>query len=42
MVNIAIACERLKRRWIGIEISGEYCEIAKQRIIREIQQTKMF
>lgn len=38
----AIACERLNRRWIGIEISEEYCEISKQRIAREIQQAKMF
>lgn len=38
----AIACEHLNRRWIGIEISKEYCKIAKQRITREIQQTKMF
>jgi len=28
----AVACEKLGRRWIGIEISQEYCEIAKQRI----------
>jgi site-specific DNA-methyltransferase (adenine-specific) len=27
-----IACERLNRRWIGIEISGKYCEIAAKRI----------
>ena len=38
----AIACERLNRRWIGIEISEKYCEITKQRIACEIQQTKMF
>ena len=28
----AVVCERLNRRWIGIEINPEYCEIAKQRI----------
>ena len=28
----AIACERLNRRWIGIETSEEYCEIAAKRI----------
>lgn len=28
----AIACEQLNRKWIGIEISEEYCEIAAQRI----------
>jgi len=28
----AIACERLKRKWIGIEIGEKYCEIAAKRI----------
>ena len=27
-----IACEKLNRKWIGIELSEEYCEITKQRI----------
>ncbi|MDY6789882.1 MAG: DNA methyltransferase [Thermodesulfobacteriota bacterium] len=38
----AVACERINRRWIGIEISEEYCEIAKQRIINETRQLKLF
>lgn len=38
----AIACERLGKKWIGIEIEEKYCEIASQRITREIQQIKMF
>ena len=38
----AVACERLKRRWIGIEISEEYCEIAAKRIGRETSQLKLF
>jgi len=38
----AIACERLNRRWIGIEISEEYCEIAARRIERETRQLKLF
>jgi len=29
----AIACEKLGRKWIGIEINPEYCEIAKQRLL---------
>jgi len=37
----AVACEKLKRRWIGIEINPEYCEIAKQRILREIRQLEI-
>ena len=38
----AVACERLNRRWIGIEISEEYCEIAAKRIERERQRLKLF
>ena len=38
----AIACERLNRKWIGIEISEEYCEIAAKRIERETSQLKLF
>lgn len=29
----AVVCEKLNRRWIGIEINPEYCEITKQRIL---------
>jgi len=29
----AVACERLNRRWVGIEISPQHCEIAKRRIL---------
>jgi DNA modification methylase len=38
----AVACERLDRRWIGIEISEANCAIAKQRIINETSQLKLF
>jgi len=38
----AVACERLKRKWIGIEISKEYCDIAVKRIEHERQQLKLF
>ena len=37
----AVACEQLGRRWIGIEISEKYCEIAKQRIKAEADQVKL-
>jgi len=30
----------LNRKWIGIEISKEYCEITKQRIEEEVKIKK--
>lgn len=38
----AIACEILGRKWIGIEISEKYCEIAAKRIKSEADQLKLF
>ena len=38
----AIACEKLIRKWIGIEISEKYAEIAAKRIENERKQRKMF
>ena len=38
----AVACERLNRRWIGIEIEEKYCEIAAKRIENERKQLKLF
>ena len=37
----AIACERLNRKWIGIEISTDYCDIAMNRIKKETAQYKL-
>jgi len=37
----ACACEKLNRRWIGVEISERYCEIAAKRIKSEADQFKM-
>ncbi|MCD6220466.1 site-specific DNA-methyltransferase, partial [Candidatus Calescamantes bacterium] len=28
----AVVCEKINRRWIGIEISDDFCNIAKRRI----------
>jgi len=38
--TVAVVAERLNRRWIGIEINPEYCEIAKRRILKETRQLK--
>ena len=38
----AVACERLNRRWIGIEIEEKYCEIAAKRIEKERSQLKLW
>ncbi len=38
----AIACERLDRKWIGIEIEEKYCEVAAKRIENERKQLKLF
>ena len=38
----AIACERLNRKWIGIEIEERYCQIAAKRIENERKQLKLF
>jgi DNA modification methylase len=37
----AVACERLGRRWIGIDISKAYCDIAVKRIEQERRQLKL-
>jgi len=38
----AIACEKLGRRWIGIELSEDYCGICVRRIEDEAKQGKLF
>jgi len=38
----AVVCERLNRKWIGIEIEEKYCEIAAKRIEKERSQLKLF
>ena len=38
----AVACERLNRRWIGIEINPEYCKITKERILKEGNIWRLF
>jgi len=37
-----VVAEKLKRKWIGIEISENYCRTAKNRIKTEADQKKLF
>ena len=37
-----IACEKINRHWIGIEMSEEYCELSANRIEAEASQLKLF
>jgi DNA modification methylase len=39
--TVAEVCERYSRRWIGIELSPEYCDIAVRRISKESNQMKL-
>lgn len=38
----AVACKQLNRNFIGFEISKEYCDIANERLSKEIRQEKWF
>lgn len=39
--TVAEACARLNRRWIGSEISEEYCELARDRIRKSSEQQEL-
>lgn len=36
----AVVCNRLRRNWIGAELSAEYCKVAQNRIKQEIWKGK--
>ena len=38
----AVACERMGRNCVGIEISPEYCEIARKRVQQEKDKMELF
>jgi site-specific DNA-methyltransferase (adenine-specific) len=37
-----LACDRLDRKWVGIERDGEYCDIAHKRLDDERRQRRLF
>lgn len=40
--TVGEACERLNRKWVGIELTKECCELSAKRIESETQQLKLF
>jgi site-specific DNA-methyltransferase (adenine-specific) len=38
----AVAAEKLGRKWIGIELNPNYCEIAKRRIAKIAKKSRLF
>ena len=40
--TVGVACKRLGRKFIGIEVLKDHCEIAKKRIEQEQMQGEMF
>lgn len=40
--TLAVAAERLKRQWIGSEISADYVEIANRRLLEQSTQNVLF
>ncbi len=39
--TLAIACEKINRKWIGIELNEKYCAMAADRIKKETAQYKL-
>lgn len=37
-----VACEKTNRRWVGIEIDEQFCEMAAKNLENETRQMKMF
>ncbi|MCP4500035.1 MAG: site-specific DNA-methyltransferase [Deltaproteobacteria bacterium] len=37
-----LACDRLERRWVGIERDDEYCDLTHRRLDAERQQRRLF
>ena len=39
--SVAVACQKLKRDCIGIEIEEKYVKLTEERLSKEISQTKI-
>lgn len=35
-------CEKLNRKWVGIDLKSEYCDLSSERVGQEAQQLKLF
>ena len=40
--QVAVMSEKMKRNWIGSEISSEYCELIERRVMKGRDQLKLF
>ena len=40
--TVAVVAERYRRNWIGIELSKDYCQLAKDRVTKSIKQRRLF
>jgi hypothetical protein len=38
--TVGLVCEKLNRKWLGIELGLDYCAMAKKRIMPEASQLK--
>ena len=38
----AVVCEKMNRRWVGVEKEEKFCELAVERIEKEITQLKLW
>lgn len=40
--TVAVVAEKHRRNWIGIELSKDYCKLAKDRIQQATKQKRLF
>lgn len=40
--TVPLVCERLKRKWVAVELSRDYCELTRIRVEKYTRQIRMF